>query len=248
MKTKIIATIGPSSRSESILRQMVNAGMGIARINTKYASIGEIADITQKLGKIGKCRILMDIKDEKTVSFLKKCKFDYLAVSFSESAEQLRKIRKLFSPLKIKIIAKIETKKGVRNIDSIIKESDGVMVARGDLGRNVPFEKVPIFQKLIIKRCRKKGKLAITATEMLLSMTKSQLPERSETSDVANAVLDGSDALMLSEETAIGKYPVLAVQTMRKITAETEKGQKLLELESIYPERYKLSKYCSARI
>jgi pyruvate kinase len=222
--------------------------MSIARVNTKYASGKEIAEIVGKLAKMGSCRIIMDIKDNKMIGFLKTQKFDYLAVSFSETAEQLKKIRKLFAPRRVSIIAKIETKKGVRNIDKIIKESDGVMVARGDLGRNVPFEKVPILQKLIIKRCKKKNKFAITATEMLLSMTKSQLPERSETSDVANAVLDGSDALMLSEETAIGKYPVLAVQTMKKITAETEKGQKLLEMESIYPERYKLSKYCSARL
>ena len=97
------------------------------------------------------------------------------------------------------------------------------MVARGDLGKHIAIEKLPIFQKIILKQCKKKRKMGITATEMLLSMTKSKVPERSEATDVANAVIDGSQAVMLSEETAIGKYPVLAVKTMKSIIAETEK-------------------------
>jgi pyruvate kinase len=117
----------------------------------------------------------------------------------------------------------------VRNIDSIINESDGVMVARGDLGNHVPLEELPLFQKMIIRKCNKKRKFVITATEMLLSMINSKIPERAEVSDVANAVLDGSNALMLSEETAIGKYPLEAVSIMHKIITETTKERKLFK-------------------
>ncbi len=137
--------------------------------------------------------------------------------------EKLKKIRKMFSPRDIKIISKIETQKGITNINSLIRESDGIMVARGDLGKNISFEKVPLAQKMIIKRCNEKKKMVVTATEMLLSLMHSKVPERSEVSDIANAVLDGSDAVMLSEETAIGKYPALAVKTMDIVVKETEK-------------------------
>jgi pyruvate kinase len=149
-------------------------------------------------------------------------KFDYIALAFTECAEQVECLRKIVPSAKI--IAKIETGKGVKNIMEIISASDGVMVARGDLGRNVPLEKLPFFQKMIIRECNKKGKFVVTATEMLLSMTDSKTPTRAEVTDVANAVLDGSSALMLSEETAIGKYPVASVKMMDKIVKEAEKA------------------------
>ncbi|MBW2982156.1 pyruvate kinase [Candidatus Woesearchaeota archaeon] len=203
--------------------------MSIARINTKYGSIRYYLKIVDMLRKIGKCRILFDIKGLKMINWLKMQDFDYLAVSFADTTSQIKRIRKLFSPKKIKIISKIETKKGIININRLIEESDGIMVARGDLGDNISFERVPIAQKLIIKNCNKNRKMVITATEMLLSMTDSKTPERAEASDIANAVLDGSDALMLSEETAIGKYPALAVKTMNIIIRETEKKKNLLK-------------------
>ncbi|MBA3064310.1 hypothetical protein FP803_02630 [Candidatus Woesearchaeota archaeon] len=223
MKTKIIATIGPASNKNHILKKMVAAGMDIARINTKYGSVEEYLQITNRLKKIGHCKILFDIKALKMIKWLKTQNFDYLAVSFAETAFQIKKIRKKFYPRNIKIISKIETKKGIRNIDSLIKESDGIMVARGDLGKNISFEKVPLVQKSIIKKCNKKNTMVITATEMLLSLTYSKVPERSEVSDIANAVLDGSDTLMLSEETTIGKHPVLAIKIMKLVIKETEK-------------------------
>lgn len=216
---QIVATIGPASESFSVLKKMKSEGMAFGRINTKYGSIKEYERIMNNLLEL-KCKIIVDIKDLKNIEWLKNQKFDYLALSFTESAEQIRKIRKLID---IKIIAKIETRKGVNNIREIIKEADGVMVARGDLGRHVPVEELPVFQKRIIRECNLKNKFVITATEMLLSMTKSKIPERAEVSDVANAVLDGSDALMLSEETAIGKYPVLCVNMMQRIIKETIK-------------------------
>jgi len=222
----IIATIGPSSISRAILKKMASEGMTIARINTKYGSIEQYKEITNNL-RGTRCRILFDIDSLKMLGWIRKQRFDYLAVSFAESAGQIRKIRKMVGK-KAKIISKIENGKGIKKIDELIRESYGIMVARGDLGRNIPIEKVPIFQKVIIKKCNKSMKMAVTATEMLLSMTKRKIPERAEVSDVANAVLDGSDALMLSEETAIGKYPVLAVRTMRKIIKETQKDEQIL--------------------
>ena len=229
MKTKIIATIGPSSDKPVVLKKMADAGMSIARINTKYGTIEEYLRIVNALNKIKKCEILFDIVGLKMVDWLKSQPFDYLAVSFAETALQIKKLRKLFYPKKIKIISKIETKKGIKNIDELINESDGIMIARGDLGDNIAFETVPVVQKLIMKKCNRKNKLDITATEMLLSMTKSKIPARAEVSDVANAVLDGSNFLMLSEETAIGRYPVLTVKTMAKIIKATEKNRHLLK-------------------
>jgi pyruvate kinase len=224
MKTKIIATIGPASMNYSTLKSMYQNGMNIARINTKWGNEKQYEEMLENLRKVDDCGILIDINSTKKIEWIKKQKFDYIALSNTSGKEGIRKIRKLFYPKKIKIIAKIETKEGVKKIDEIITESDGVMVARGDLSKNISYEKVPIEQKIIIKKCKAKKKFVITATEMLLSMVKSKTPERSEISDIANAVLDGSDAVMLSEETAIGKYPSLAVSTMKKTILYTERN------------------------
>lgn len=228
MKTKIIATIGPASDNLLVLKKMVRAGMNMVRLNTKYGSLEEYNQVVEIVKKNPDIKIMYDIKGDKLVAWLKNQYFDYLAVSFAESGSQIKKYRKLFDR-NIKIIAKIESKKGIDNLDEIIAEANGVMVARGDLGDHIHAEEVPIFQKLIIKKCNQKKKMVITATEMLLSMVKSQTPERAEVSDVANAVLDGSDYVMLSEETSIGDHPALVVKTMASIIRETEKDKKLLE-------------------
>jgi len=229
MKTKIVATIGPASDESKVIKDMIEAGMAIARINTKYGTIKQYKGIVEKLRVYDHCKIMFDIKGVDRIEWLNNQKFDFLALSFAESKSQIESLRKKFDK-KIKIISKIETEKGIDNIDEIIAASDGIMVARGDLGKHITLEKVPIFQKLIIKKCNEKKKMVITATEMLLSMVKSPTPERAEVSDVANAVLDGSNYLMLSEETAIGKHPALSVKTMSKIITETEKDEKLLEV------------------
>lgn len=125
------------------------------------------------------------------------------------------------------IIAKIESREGIKNIDEIIEVSDGIMIARGDMGISVPVYEIPIIQKEIIKRCNMAGKFVITATQMLESMTENIIPERAEVSDVANAILDGTDFVMLSGETAIGNHPVESVKMMSQIISFTEKSNLL---------------------
>jgi len=161
---------------------------------------------------------------------------DYLALSFVSSAEDVASVRAELhkSNVDIPIIAKIERGGAVRNFGAILSASDGVMVARGDLGVDIPLERVPLVQKEIINKCNRAGKPVITATEMLESMVNSIRPTRAEVTDVANAIFDGTDAIMLSAETSIGKYPVRAVRMMAKIAQETENR---LPYEQILRER-----------
>ena len=164
--------------------------------------------------------------DYKDICFGIQNGFDFIAASFVRSADDVLAIRKILEEqgcTTIRIIAKIENKQGVNNIDEIIKVSDGIMVARGDMGVEIPFEEVPAIQKLIIQKVYQAGKWVITATQMLDSMMKNPRPTRAEAADVANAVYDGTSAVMLSGETAAGLYPVEALRAMVKITLSTEK-------------------------
>ena len=150
---------------------------------------------------------------------------DYLALSFvscKNDVLEAREILKQCNREDMKIISKIESTTGVENLDEIIDVSDGIMVARGDLGVEVPMQALPRYQKEIVQRCRERGKFVIVATEMLESMKKSARPTRAEVSDVANAVLDGTDAVMLSGETTVGKFPVEVVRFMAEICRDTE--------------------------
>lgn len=149
---------------------------------------------------------------------------DFLALSFVNSKENILAVRKILEEhhSNMKIISKIESGVALQNLDEIIEYSDGIMVARGDLGVEIPCEQIPIVQKDIIKKCRAYGKTCIVATEMLASMYTSSRPTRAEVTDIANAVLDGCDAVMLSGETTVGKYPIDAVNYMAKICENTE--------------------------
>ncbi len=164
--------------------------------------------------------------DERDLRFGCKMGMDYVAASFMQRAEDVIAIRRIIESegADMHIISKIENQEGINNLDAILQVSDGLMVARGDLGVEIPAEEVPVLQKLQIEKCGAIGKPVITATQMLESMTMNPRPTRAETNDVANAILDGTDAIMLSGETASGKYPVEAVETMTRIAEVTEKS------------------------
>lgn len=163
-------------------------------------------------------------KDIKDIEFGIDAGFDIIAASFVRSSTCIKEIRKILAKknANMLIIAKIENQEGIDNIDDIIEEADGIMVARGDLGVEVPSHEIPYLQKMMIKKCNQKGKVVVTATQMLDSMIHNPRPTRAEITDVANAIYDGTDCIMLSGETANGKYPVEAVQMMDKIAEETE--------------------------
>jgi pyruvate kinase len=161
-------------------------------------------------------------KDIADVHFAVKHDLDYLALSFVRRAQDVEQLRAMI-PKGLLIVAKIEKDVALHNIESIIQASDAVMVARGDLGVEMPFEEVPGAQKRIISIANKLGRPVITATQMLESMIENPRPTRAEASDVANAILDGTDAVMLSAETAAGAYPRLAVEAMSRIIAQVEK-------------------------
>ncbi len=163
-------------------------------------------------------------KDKADLEFAIKHKVDYVAQSFVRDENDILPLRKILSSRlpECHIIAKIENRQGINNIDKIINASDGIMVARGDMGVSIPIYEVPMVQKEIIRKCRQAGKPVITATQMLESMSENLRPTRAEVSDIANAVLDGSDMVMLSGETAAGKHPVESVKMMNSILKYTE--------------------------
>ena len=198
---------------------------------------------------------LITRKDVADLEFGVKNNVDFIAMSFVKSAREIVEMRKKIFALEkkfghkslerkfakppakgkvsgahIRIIAKIERQEAVNNFDKILEAADGIMVARGDLGIELPFEKLPLIQKTIIEKCRKAGKPVIVATQMLDSMIRNPLPTRAEVSDVANAILDSTDAIMLSGESATGKYPLQAVQAMNRISLQME-GREIAEAE-----------------
>ncbi len=164
-------------------------------------------------------------KDRKDLEFGLKNNVDFIALSFVRRPSDITELREMLNAAKSKagIIAKIETPEALENIDEIINLSDAIMVARGDLAIEIPAEEVPMAQKMIISKCNELGKPVITATQMLESMIKSPIPTRAEVSDVANAIIDGTDAIMLSEETTLGDFPVESVQMMTRIAQQVEK-------------------------
>jgi pyruvate kinase len=182
-------------------------------------------------------------KDEIDLVFCMESKVDAIALSFVRTAEDVSVVKEKIAQHNgdVWIIAKLEKPQAIENLDSILAVADGVMVARGDLGVEVPPEKVPAIQKLVIRRAAEYRKPVITATQMLESMVENPRPTRAEASDVANAVYDGSDAVMLSAESAAGKYPVEAVRMMARIVCETEDQMLLSPLATPHSSRVRLS-------
>ena len=198
--------------ADAIVCQVANGGeLGQRKgVNVPNVSVG-LPDVTDK--------------DQEDILFGIAQGFDFIAASFVRSAECIRTIRSLLKEnggKHMQIIAKIENAEGVENIDAILEEADGIMVARGDLGVEIPADEVPYIQKRIIAKCNEHLKPVITATQMLDSMIRNPRPTRAEAGDVANAIYDGTDAIMLSGETAMGKYPLESVKMMAKIAETTE--------------------------
>ena len=177
-------------------------------------------------------------KDLVDLKFALKHNIDWIGLSFVRSAKDIVELKKIISSknAKAKVIAKIEKPEALEDIDSIIDECDGIMVARGDLGVEIPYQNVPLIQKMLIKKCILKAKPAIVATQMMESMIVSSSPTRAEVNDVANAVLDGADAVMLSGETSVGNYPVEVIKTMSNIVKEMETFDGMYNKEEV-PEK-----------
>jgi pyruvate kinase len=171
-------------------------------------------------------------KDISDLSFGIEQKVEYIALSFVGQASDVIKLKNLIKEKggNQKVISKIERRMAYENLDEIIKETDAVMVARGDLGNEFPLEEIPFIQHHIIQECKKAGKMVIVATQMLLSMVDNPNPTRAEVSDVAYAILDGANGVMLSEESAKGNYPVEAVGMMEKISLEAEKHRDTIKI------------------
>ena len=238
---KIVCTLGPASSSTEVIERMLKVGMNLARFNLFYGTLEEHSRLISEVRLLSEklklpTGILLDIPgmkrrtgDVKAVfgqhlDFAQSQSADFVALSFISSARQVKEVRALLKKMNadISVIAKIEQAQALEESGTILEVCEGLMVARGDLAIEISIEKVPLAQKQLIKEANRRGKPIITATQMLESMVQSATPTSAEAADVANAVLDGSDALMLSEETATGSYPVEAIETMAKIALEAE--------------------------
>lgn len=238
---KIVSTLGPASSSPQIIEELIHAGANIFRLNLAYGTLDEHAGAITLVRRLSEqlglpAGILLDMPGAKRrkgdtsslfaehLEFARAQNADLAALSFLTSAQQITEVKAILKQMvfDIPVIAKIEQAAALEQSEGIISAADGIMVARGDLASEISIEKVPLAQKRLIRAANRRGRPVITATEMLLSMVRSKTPTRAEATDVANAVLDGTDAVMLSEETAIGANPVDAVKTMAKIIIEAE--------------------------
>lgn len=236
---------------------MMQHQMDVVRLNFSWGTYDEhagyinaVREVAQKLGR--KIPIIQDLsgprlqeekghhidisardlitaKDIRDLNFGLEHEVDYIAMSYVGTADDVAELRRLIREAgkSTPIISKVERQKAIDNIDSIIDASDAIMIARGDMGNEVPLEKIPLVEKEIIMKCKAAGKPVITATQMFLSMVENPEPSRAEITDVFFAISNGSDAVMLSEETSKGKYPVEAVTFMEKATLEAEHLYKL---------------------
>jgi pyruvate kinase len=254
-RIKIIATLGPATAAKETLSALMDAGADIVRLNFSWGTQAQMQAFIDLVREVEKEKglaipILQDLsgprmalpeghgldthsaevitgKDREDLVFGLDNGVAYVALSFVSDASNIHMLREMMvsHDQLTPIIAKIERREALEDIEEIVDASDGIMIARGDLGNAVPLEELPYIEKKIISLCNEKGKFVIVATEMMLSMTEALTPTRAEVTDVATAVALGADAVMLSEETSTGKHPVEAVTEMRKIVsfAEEEK-------------------------
>jgi len=208
IKTKV------TEKTQDQLRLLVEAGGVIAD--------GKGVNVPNKRLKVP----TLSSRDLRLIEFAKSRDIEFIALSFTRNREDIVNLRRAAEGYKGAVIAKIENLDGIQNFEEILHSADVVMIARGDLGVEIPAERVPLVQKSLIRRCNQNGRTVITATEMLESMMNQSFPTRAEVSDVANAILDGTDATMLSGETAVGRYPVESTAMMTRIAMETEKATK----------------------
>lgn len=251
-RAQIIATIGPASKEKDIIKKMIEHQMDLARINFSWGTYEEHTELIKNIREAAKesnrrIPIIQDLsgpriqkegaheinpnaekiiteKDLADLKFGVEQGIDYIAMSYIGSKNDVIELKNHIKKAggSIPVIAKIERQAALDDLENIIDAADAIMVARGDLGNEIPLEKIPFIQKEIIRKCKDAVKPVITATQMLLSMVENPYPTRAEVTDVAFAILIGSDAVMLSEESARGKYPVEAVMMMEKIALESE--------------------------
>lgn len=255
-RAQIVCTIGPASRSPEVLDKLIAAGMDVARLNFSHGTHEEhaqmIADIRAAAGKAGKVvPIIQDLsgprvqtgashhmaegateviteKDLKDLDFGVAQKVEYVCQSFVGSGADMKRLKDEISSRggACKAMAKVERREALDNIEDIIDASDAVMLGRGDLGQSIPLEQVPFAEASVVRSCKERKKPVIVATEMLKSMVENPEPTRAEVTDIAYAIMLGADAVMLSEETAKGKYPVEAVTYMERVSSEAEKYER----------------------
>ncbi|MGM0583005.1 MAG: pyruvate kinase, partial [Bacteroidota bacterium] len=244
-------TIGPASEGAGVVKKLIQSGVDIFRLNLKHNTLDSHAQnidvIKKEAKKLGmRVDILLDLPQPSfslANKLILETKPEYIALSHVKKEAEVVEFKNFCKENKLStnLVAKIETNESLKQFDKILDKTDSLMIARGDLGRTIPIEQVPFVQKEIVLACNKSKKMVIVATEMLLSMISNKQPTRAEASDVANAVLEGGDAVMLSEETAIGENPVEAVKIMDKILVEAESWKKLghLHIYSVKKKKFK---------
>ena len=255
-RTQIVCTIGPASQEPSVLDRMIAAGMDVARLNFSHGTyenhamlIANIRDAATRAGKVipiiqdlsgprmktevghqmqpGATEIITE-KDLKDLDFGLAQKVQYVCQSFVGAAADIERLREEIKKRggTAKAMAKVERAEALEHIEEIVKASDAVMLGRGDLGQNIPIEQVPFAEALVVRTCKQYDKPVIVATQMLESMVSNPGPTRAEVTDIAYAIILGADAVMLSEESALGKYPSEAVAVMEKVAREAEKYER----------------------
>jgi pyruvate kinase len=257
-RTQIVATLGPASKDPAILEQLIKHQVDVVRLNFSWgtheehaAYIAAVRDVAARAGR--RIPIIQDLsgprvqkgaghgldsdaesviteKDLDDLAFGLAQNVEYVCQSFVATADDVEQLRAEIVKRKgtAKVMAKVERKEALDNIDSIAKVADAVMLGRGDLGQSIPIEQVPFAEAVVVRACKELGKPVIVATEMLKSMVENPEPTRAEVTDIAYAVMLGADAVMLSEETARGKYPIEAVSIMERVILEAEKYERKL--------------------